>query len=148
VICKDISTRIEYEWSMNFATALLQRLVPGRGEDEGSKSTPTEEDGSEPASEADVPESSLETDRERPTPRIAAEDVSAEDQVLRKLIAHGGRVSRSTLASETDWSESELDEILEGMEADAQISTIRRRDPLVCRRGFEPAGAPLRFKND
>ena len=125
---------------MNFATALLKRLVLGRGEDDGSEPAPTEEEESEP----ETPTS----DPERPTPRIAAEDVSAEDQVLRKLIAHGGRVSRSTLASETDWNEAELDEILEGMEADAQISTIRRRDPLVCRRGFEPAGAPLRFKND
>ena len=125
---------------MNFATALLKRLVLGRGEDDGSEPAPTEEEESEP----ETPTS----DPERPTPRIAAEDVSAEDQVLRKLIAHGGRVSRSTLVSETDWNEAELDEILEGMEADAQISTIRRRDPLVCRRGFEPAGAPLRFKND
>ena len=129
---------------MNFATALLKRLVLGRGEDDGSEPAPTEEEESEPASEPETPTS----EPERPTPRIAAEDVSAEDQVLRKLIAHGGRVSRSTLASETDWNEAELDEILEGMEADAQISTIRRRDPLVCRRGFEPAGAPLRFKND
>ncbi|PSP74990.1 hypothetical protein BRC86_04395 [Halobacteriales archaeon QS_3_64_16] len=132
---------------MNFATALLERLVPGRGEAETDDSTPTEQ-GSEPTSVPDVSESGLEAESERPTPRIAAEDVSEEDQVLRKLIAHGGRVSRSTLVSETDWSESELDEILKGMEADAQISTIRRRDPLVCRRGFEPAGAPLRFKND
>jgi len=131
---------------MNFATALLKRLVPGRGteETENEASTGT---GSEATGEREGTPATAEVERPD-APRIAAEDVSDEDFVLRQLIAHGGRVSRSTLVAETDWSEEELDDVLEEMEANAQISTIRRRDPLVCRRGFEPAGAPLRFKDD
>lgn len=129
---------------MNIATALLDRLVPGRGGDEEDVAAPS----GERSATSSAPERNTEDPRRAESSRIADEDVSEEALVLRKLIAHGGRVHRSTLAEETGWSEEELDEVLGEMEADAQISTIRRRDPLVCRRGFEPAGAPLRFKDD
>lgn len=130
---------------MNIATALLDRLVPGRGD--GDDDTPPKAQRTTPPEPKPEPEHGADPE-EGESPRIADEDVSEEALVLRKLIAHGGRVRRSTLVSETGWPEEELDDVLREMEADAQISTIRRRDPLVCRRGFEPAGAPLRFKND
>lgn len=131
---------------MNFPTALLDRLVPGRGSEDDADATPTEAQ-SEALPERDGDRSEQDAEPEIGRQRLTEEDVSDEDVILRQLIAHGGRVSRSTLAAETEWAEEELDDILREMEANAQISTIRRRDPLVCRRGFEPAGAPLRFKN-
>jgi hypothetical protein len=129
---------------MKFATALLDRLVPGRGEEESTEA-PAEE--SEATERPDGDPTAADIGRPEPS-RVPDEDVSEEDLVLRQLIAHGGRVSRSTLAAETGWDEADLDDVLQGMEVDGQISTIRRRDPLVCRRGFEPAGAPLRFNDD
>ncbi|PSQ24942.1 hypothetical protein BRD01_02990 [Halobacteriales archaeon QS_8_65_32] len=134
---------------MNITTALLNRLVPGRGDEDETAPTESEHasaNGSGSAGHGEDEHAAGSADVG--SSRIADEDVSEEALVLRKLIAHGGRVHRSTLAEETEWPEDDLDDVLREMEADGQISTIRRRDPLVCRRGFEPAGAPLRFAND
>jgi hypothetical protein len=135
---------------MNVMTALLDRIVPSRSGDEQGELA-SNEAGTESTSAVSTSDTSIDSNagiEAPPTPSIDEADLDDEDVVLRQLIAHGGRVSRSTLVAETGWEESDLDDVLRGMEADAQISTIKRRDPLVCRRGFEPAGGPLRFKND
>ena len=64
-----------------------------------------------------------------------------EDKVLRLLVKRGGRVDESTILEETGWSEPHLDQVIDGMETDDQISAISvGRKRVICRRGFEPKG--------
>lgn len=159
---------LSYPFVMDFATALIERLVPKRwrnGDADATVSDEREKPAPEPGPDPDPDSEPAPDGREQPTPpsEIDATDTTAvvpteidpsdpeisnEALIIRQLIAHGGRVRRSVLVETTGWSERKLDEVLAEMEADAQISTLQRRDPLVCRRGFEPAGSPLRFKNE
>lgn len=64
-----------------------------------------------------------------------------EDKILRLLVERGGRVDATTVIEETGWSEARLDEVVERMESDDQISAITvGRKRVICRRGFEPKG--------
>lgn len=64
-----------------------------------------------------------------------------EDKVLRLLVKRGGRVDRSTVREETGWSQDRLEDVIDRMEDDDQISAITvGRKRVICRRGFEPKG--------
>jgi hypothetical protein len=64
-----------------------------------------------------------------------------EDKVLRLLVKRGGRVDRSTVREETGWSKDRLEDVVDRMEDDDQISAITvGRKRVICRRGFEPKG--------
>ena len=64
-----------------------------------------------------------------------------EDKILRLLVKRGGRVDRSTVRQETGWSEDHLEEVIDRMEDEGQISAITvGRKRVICRRGFEPKG--------
>ncbi|ELZ25278.1 helix-turn-helix transcriptional regulator [Natrinema limicola] len=68
-------------------------------------------------------------------------DLPDEDKILRLLVKRGGRVDQSTILDETDWSQDHLEDVIDRMEADDQISAITvGRKRVVCRRGFEPKG--------
>lgn len=68
-------------------------------------------------------------------------DLPDEDKVLRLLVKRGGRVDQSTILEETDWSPDHLEEVVDRMEDDDQISAITvGRKRVICRRGFEPKG--------
>lgn len=146
-MCKDISVAAGYPFVMNVAAALIERLVPKRWRDGDADAATDTSEGRE------EPDGAAETDSQDLSAAVPMAvdpsdlEVSNEALILRQLIAHNGRVRRSVLAETTDWPDEKLDAVLAEMEADAQISTLQRRDPLVCRRGFEPAGAPLRFND-
>ncbi|WP_254763345.1 helix-turn-helix transcriptional regulator [Natrinema marinum] len=64
-----------------------------------------------------------------------------EDKILRMLVKRGGRVDQSTIHEETEWSIEHLEEVIDRMEDDDQISAITvGRKRVICRRGFEPKG--------
>ncbi|WP_408959241.1 helix-turn-helix transcriptional regulator [Natrinema sp. 74] len=64
-----------------------------------------------------------------------------EDKILRMLVKRGGRVDQSTIHEETGWSNERLEEVIDRMEDDDQISAITvGRKRVICRRGFEPKG--------
>ncbi|SEW01417.1 helix-turn-helix transcriptional regulator [Natrinema salifodinae] len=64
-----------------------------------------------------------------------------EDKVLRLLVKRGGRVDQSTVCEETGWSQDRLEDVIDRMEDDNQISAITvGRKRVICRRGFEPKG--------
>lgn len=64
-----------------------------------------------------------------------------EDKVLRLLVKRGGRVDQSTIREETEWSTDRLEDVIDRMEDDDQISAITvGRKRVICRRGFEPKG--------
>ncbi|PCR89716.1 helix-turn-helix transcriptional regulator [Natrinema ejinorense] len=64
-----------------------------------------------------------------------------EDKILRLLVKRGGRVDQSTVREETGWSQDRLEEVIDRMEDDDQISAITvGRKRVICRRGFEPNG--------
>ncbi|QCW04355.1 hypothetical protein [Natrinema pallidum] len=68
-------------------------------------------------------------------------DLPDEDKVLRLLVKRGGRVDQSTVREETGWSPERLEDVIDRMEADDQISAITvGRKRVICRRGFEPKG--------
>ncbi|RZH66532.1 helix-turn-helix transcriptional regulator [Natrinema altunense] len=68
-------------------------------------------------------------------------DLPDEDKVLRLLVKRGGRVDQSTVREETGWSSERLEDVIDRMEADDQISAITvGRKRVICRRGFEPKG--------
>ncbi|WP_090505086.1 helix-turn-helix transcriptional regulator [Natronorubrum sediminis] len=68
-------------------------------------------------------------------------DLPDEDKVLRLLVKRGGRVDRSTVLQETGWDDTYLEEVIDTMEDDGQVSAITvGRKRVVCRRGFEPKG--------
>ena len=68
-------------------------------------------------------------------------DLPDEDKILRLLVKRGGRVDQSTILDETDWSQDHLEDVIDRMEADDQISAITvGRKRVICRRGFEPKG--------
>ena len=64
-----------------------------------------------------------------------------DDKILRLLVKRGGRVDRSTVRQETGWSEDHLEEVIDRMEDEGQVSAITvGRKRVICRRGFEPKG--------
>lgn len=64
-----------------------------------------------------------------------------EDKILRLLVKRGGRVDQSTIRSETGWAQERLEDVIDSMEDDDQISAITvGRKRVICRRGFEPKG--------
>ncbi|QLG50695.1 helix-turn-helix transcriptional regulator [Natrinema halophilum] len=64
-----------------------------------------------------------------------------EDKILRLLVKRGGRVDQSTIRDETKWSKERLEDVIDRMEDDNQISAITvGRKRVICRRGFEPKG--------
>ncbi len=64
-----------------------------------------------------------------------------EDKILRLLVKRGGRVDQSTVREETGWSRDRLEDVIDRMEDDDQISAITvGRKRVICRRGFEPKG--------
>ena len=68
-------------------------------------------------------------------------DLSDEDRILRLLVKRGGRVDQTTILEETGWNSDHLEDVIEGMEEDDQISSITvGRKEVICRRGFEPKG--------
>ena len=68
-------------------------------------------------------------------------DLPDEDKILRLLVERGGRVDADTVREETGWSESHLEEVVDRMEDENQISAITvGRKRVICRRGFEPKG--------
>lgn len=68
-------------------------------------------------------------------------DLQDEDKVLRLLVKRGGRVDQSTVREETGWSRDRLEDVIDRMEDDDQISAITvGRKRVICRRGFEPKG--------
>ncbi|QLK25821.1 hypothetical protein HYG81_17350 [Natrinema zhouii] len=68
-------------------------------------------------------------------------DLPDEDKVLRLLVKRGGRVDQSTIQDETGWSTDRLEDVIESMEDDDQVSAITvGRKRVICRRGFEPKG--------
>jgi len=68
-------------------------------------------------------------------------DLPDEDKILRLLVKRGGRVDQSTILDETDWSQDHLEDVIDRMETDDQISAITvGRKRVICRRGFEPKG--------
>ncbi|WP_222919758.1 hypothetical protein [Natrinema sp. SYSU A 869] len=68
-------------------------------------------------------------------------DLPDEDKVLRLLVKRGGRVDQSTVREETGWSTERLEDVIDRMEDDDQISAITvGRKRVICRRGFEPKG--------
>ncbi|MFP8954273.1 helix-turn-helix transcriptional regulator [Natrialbaceae archaeon A-arb3/5] len=68
-------------------------------------------------------------------------DLPDEDKVLRLLVKRGGRVDASTIRDETGWSGERLQNVVDRMEDDDQISAITvGRKRVICRRGFEPKG--------
>ncbi len=104
-------------------------------------------DDSEPTANADVDSSPNVDDDE--TLSYAEEieygvderDLPDEDKILRLLVKRGGRVDQATILDETDWSQDHLEDVIDRMEADDQISAITvGRKRVVCRRGFEPKG--------
>ncbi|RQG89906.1 hypothetical protein EA462_07800 [Natrarchaeobius halalkaliphilus] len=68
-------------------------------------------------------------------------DLPDEDKVLRLLVKRGGRIDETTLREETDWRGDHLENVIDRMEDDGQISAITvGRKRVICRRGFEPKG--------
>ncbi|WP_226481405.1 helix-turn-helix transcriptional regulator [Natrinema amylolyticum] len=68
-------------------------------------------------------------------------DLPDEDKVLRLLVKRGGRVDQSTVREETGWSTERLEDVIDRMEDEDQISAITvGRKRVICRRGFEPKG--------
>ncbi|OAQ52797.1 hypothetical protein HTG_10750 [Natrinema mahii] len=64
-----------------------------------------------------------------------------EDKILRLLVKRGGRVDQSTVREETGWAQDRLEDVIDRMEDDDQISAITvGRKRVICRRGFEPKG--------
>ena len=64
-----------------------------------------------------------------------------EDKILRLLVKRGGRVDQATIREETEWSTDRLEDVIDRMEDDDQISAITvGRKRVICRRGFEPKG--------
>ncbi|OLZ41688.1 hypothetical protein A6E15_12140 [Natrinema saccharevitans] len=64
-----------------------------------------------------------------------------EDKILRLLVKRGGRVDQSTVREETGWTQDRLEDVIDRMEDDDQISAITvGRKRVICRRGFEPKG--------
>ncbi|MDS0473994.1 hypothetical protein [Natrinema sp. 1APR25-10V2] len=64
-----------------------------------------------------------------------------EDKILRMLVKRGGRVDQSTIREETGWPKEHLEEVIDHMEDEDQISAITvGRKRVICRRGFEPKG--------
>jgi len=68
-------------------------------------------------------------------------DLPDEDKILRLLVKRGGRVDQSTIREETGWSTDLLEDVIDRMEDDDQVSAITvGRKRVICRRGFEPKG--------
>ena len=68
-------------------------------------------------------------------------DLPDEDKILRLLVKRGGRVDRSTVRNETGWTDDHLEDVINSMEDDGQVSAITvGRKRVICRRGFEPKG--------
>ncbi|WP_436343154.1 helix-turn-helix transcriptional regulator [Natronorubrum sp. FCH18a] len=68
-------------------------------------------------------------------------DLPDEDKILRLLVKRGGRVDRSTVRNETGWSDDHLEDVINNMEDEGQVSAITvGRKRVICRRGFEPKG--------
>lgn len=68
-------------------------------------------------------------------------DLPDEDKILRLLVKRGGRVDRSTVRNETGWSDDYLEDVINNMEDEGQVSAITvGRKRVICRRGFEPKG--------
>ncbi|WP_226040719.1 hypothetical protein [Natrinema sp. DC36] len=68
-------------------------------------------------------------------------DLPDEDKILRLLVKRGGRVDQSTIREETGWSTDRLEDVIDRMEDDDQVSAITvGRKRVICRRGFEPKG--------
>lgn len=110
-------------------------------------SSSTDESASDESASTTAEESSDDTDDE--TLSYAEEieygvderDLPDEDKVLRLLVKRGGRVDQSTVREETGWSTERLEDVIDRMEDDDQISAITvGRKRVICRRGFEPKG--------
>ena len=103
-------------------------------------------DESEPASGANTDSSPVADDEtlsyaEQIEYGVDERDLPDEDKILRLLVKRGGRVDQSTILDETDWSQEHLEDVIDRMEADDQISAITvGRKRVICRRGFEPKG--------
>ena len=68
-------------------------------------------------------------------------DLPDEDKILRLLVKRGGRVDQATVREETGWSQDRLEDVIDRMEDEDQISAITvGRKRVICRRGFEPKG--------
>ncbi|AFO58978.1 MULTISPECIES: hypothetical protein [Natrinema] len=116
--------------------ARLSSLWSGSSDDSQSdeSATPTEESSEESEDETLSYAEEIEYG-------VDERDLPDEDKVLRLLVKRGGRVDQSTVREETGWSSERLEDVIDRMEADDQISAITvGRKRVICRRGFEPKG--------
>ncbi|NUB91656.1 hypothetical protein HTZ84_09230 [Haloterrigena sp. SYSU A558-1] len=106
-----------------------------------SGSTDETEDGETTGEESDDSEDETLSYAEEIEYGVDEHDLPDEDKILRLLVKRGGRVDRSTVRQETGWSEDRLEEVIDRMEDEGQVSAITvGRKRVVCRRGFEPKG--------
>ena len=105
-----------------------------------SESTAEAEDGST-GEESDDNEDETLSYAEEIEYGVDERELPDEDKVLRLLVKRGGRVDRDTVRQETGWSDDHLEEVIERMEDEGQVSAITvGRKRVICRRGFEPKG--------
>ncbi|ADB60309.1 hypothetical protein Htur_1421 [Haloterrigena turkmenica DSM 5511] len=106
-----------------------------------SGSTGETEDGETTGEESDDSEDETLSYAEEIEYGVDEHDLPDEDKILRLLVKRGGRVDRSTVRQETGWSDEHLEEVIDRMEDEGQVSAITvGRKRVVCRRGFEPKG--------
>ncbi|WP_339104039.1 hypothetical protein [Haloterrigena salinisoli] len=106
-----------------------------------SDSTGETEDGETTGEEPDDSEDETLSYAEELEYGVDEHDLPDEDKILRLLVKRGGRVDRSTVRQETGWSEERLEDVIDRMEDEGQVSAITvGRKRVVCRRGFEPKG--------
>lgn len=106
-----------------------------------SDSTAEADDGESTGEESDDDEDETLSYAEEIEYGVDERELPDEDKILRLLVKRGGRVDYSTVRQETDWSEDRLEEVIDSMEDDGQISAITvGRKRVICRRGFEPKG--------
>ncbi|MFD1563873.1 helix-turn-helix transcriptional regulator [Haloarchaeobius amylolyticus] len=109
-----------------------------------SSTDDSESDSSETTADADsssAPDDETLSYAEEIEYGVDERDLPDEDKVLRLLVKRGGRVDQSTILDETGWSQDHLEDVIDRMETDDQISAITvGRKRVICRRGFEPKG--------
>ncbi len=98
-------------------------------------------DGDAAADESDETEDETLSYAEEIEYGVDERDLPDEDKILRLLVKRGGRVDRSTVRNETGWTDDHLEDVINSMEDDGQVSAITvGRKRVICRRGFEPKG--------
>lgn len=131
---------VDGDHNMVFDTLLARLSSLWRSDSSGERTPEDESDTAETGNRATADDETL-SYADQVEYGVDERQLTDEDRVLRLLVKRGGRVDEETILEETGWDRTHLEEVIERMEDDDQISSITvGRKQVVCRRGFEPKG--------